>query len=74
MDEYEEVGLNEGPTFPSRSAGQNSETLWSVFCSQAAEYEGIKIFYSNASVYFVNSDLYVSALKQKVIIAVCLFT
>ncbi|KAM8907956.1 prestin isoform 2-T2 [Spinachia spinachia] len=32
---------------------------------EAAEYEGIKIFYSNASVYFVNSDLYVSALKQK---------
>lgn len=39
-------------------------------CSQAAEYEGIKIFHSNSSVYFANSDLYVNSLKEKV--AVCL--
>uniref|UniRef100_A0AAX7U725 STAS domain-containing protein n=1 Tax=Astatotilapia calliptera TaxID=8154 RepID=A0AAX7U725_ASTCA len=36
----------------------------------AAEYEGIKIFHSNSSVYFANSDLYVNSLKEKV--AVCL--
>uniref|UniRef100_A0A8C9WSW5 Solute carrier family 26 member 5 n=1 Tax=Scleropages formosus TaxID=113540 RepID=A0A8C9WSW5_SCLFO len=33
---------------------------------QATECAGIKIFYSNTSIYFANSDLYVSALKQKV--------
>uniref|UniRef100_UPI0037E795F8 prestin n=1 Tax=Semicossyphus pulcher TaxID=241346 RepID=UPI0037E795F8 len=32
---------------------------------EAAEYEGIKIFHSNSSIYFANSDLYVSALKKK---------
>ncbi|KAM9845948.1 prestin [Aulostomus maculatus] len=32
---------------------------------EAAEYEGIKIFHSNSSIYFANSDLYVSALKEK---------
>uniref|UniRef100_A0AAX7VE92 STAS domain-containing protein n=1 Tax=Astatotilapia calliptera TaxID=8154 RepID=A0AAX7VE92_ASTCA len=31
----------------------------------AAEYEGIKIFHSNSSVYFANSDLYVNSLKEK---------
>lgn len=45
----------------------------SVFHSQAAECEGIKIFHSNSSIYFANSDLYVSMLKEKVILAtVCL--
>ncbi|XP_070847977.1 prestin isoform X2 [Chaetodon trifascialis] len=34
---------------------------------EAAEYEGIKIFHSNTSIYFANSDLYVNALKEKVI-------
>lgn len=34
--------------------------------SQAAEYEGIKIFHSNSSIYFANSDLYVKALTEKV--------
>ena len=39
-------------------------------CSQAAEYEGIKIFHSNSSIYFANSDLYVNTLKEKVILTV----
>uniref|UniRef100_A0A672FI67 SLC26A/SulP transporter domain-containing protein n=1 Tax=Salarias fasciatus TaxID=181472 RepID=A0A672FI67_SALFA len=39
---------------------------------EAAEYEGIKIFHCNASIYFANCDLYVNALKEKVIpAAVC---
>ncbi|XP_077399689.1 prestin isoform X2 [Vanacampus margaritifer] len=33
---------------------------------EAVECEGIKIFHSNSSIYFANSDLYVSALKEKV--------
>ncbi|AWP00965.1 putative prestin [Scophthalmus maximus] len=32
---------------------------------EAAEYEGIKIFHSNSSIYFANSDLYVTSLKEK---------
>ncbi|XP_029017915.1 prestin [Betta splendens] len=32
---------------------------------EAAEYEGIKIFHSNSSIYFANSDLYINALKEK---------
>ncbi|XP_039998602.1 prestin [Xiphias gladius] len=32
---------------------------------EAAECEGIKIFHSNSSIYFANSDLYVNALKKK---------
>ncbi|KAM3587684.1 uncharacterized protein V6R79_011793 [Siganus canaliculatus] len=32
---------------------------------EAAEYEGIKIFQSNFSIYFANCDLYVNALKEK---------
>uniref|UniRef100_A0A7N8YN96 Solute carrier family 26 member 5 n=1 Tax=Mastacembelus armatus TaxID=205130 RepID=A0A7N8YN96_9TELE len=32
---------------------------------EAAEYEGIKIFCSNSSIYFANSDLYVNTLKEK---------
>lgn len=32
---------------------------------EAVEYEGIKIFHSNSSIYFANSDLYVNALKEK---------
>uniref|UniRef100_A0A4W6E5I2 Solute carrier family 26 member 5 n=1 Tax=Lates calcarifer TaxID=8187 RepID=A0A4W6E5I2_LATCA len=32
---------------------------------EAAEYEGIKIFHSNSSIYFANSDLYLNALKEK---------
>lgn len=32
---------------------------------EAAEYEGIKIFHYNSSIYFANCDLYVSALKEK---------
>uniref|UniRef100_A0A3Q2NZB0 Solute carrier family 26 member 5 n=1 Tax=Fundulus heteroclitus TaxID=8078 RepID=A0A3Q2NZB0_FUNHE len=32
---------------------------------EASEYEGIKIFHSNSSVYFANSDLYVNKLKEK---------
>uniref|UniRef100_A0A8D3CJ05 Solute carrier family 26 member 5 n=1 Tax=Scophthalmus maximus TaxID=52904 RepID=A0A8D3CJ05_SCOMX len=35
---------------------------------EAAEYEGIKIFHSNSSIYFANSDLYVTSLKEKVIL------
>uniref|UniRef100_A0A674ENP2 Solute carrier family 26 member 5 n=1 Tax=Salmo trutta TaxID=8032 RepID=A0A674ENP2_SALTR len=39
---------------------------------QAAECTGIKIFHSNSSIYFANSDLYLNALKEKVIsAAVC---
>uniref|UniRef100_A0A8D3D9R8 Solute carrier family 26 member 5 n=1 Tax=Scophthalmus maximus TaxID=52904 RepID=A0A8D3D9R8_SCOMX len=38
---------------------------------EAAEYEGIKIFHSNSSIYFANSDLYVTSLKEKVILCVC---
>uniref|UniRef100_A0A4W6D1K6 Solute carrier family 26 member 5 n=1 Tax=Lates calcarifer TaxID=8187 RepID=A0A4W6D1K6_LATCA len=36
---------------------------------EAAEYEGIKIFHSNSSIYFCNSDLYLNALKEKVILS-----
>ncbi|XP_039647587.1 prestin isoform X2 [Perca fluviatilis] len=32
---------------------------------EVAEYEGIKIFHYNSSIYFANSDLYVNALKEK---------
>ncbi|KAL0963061.1 hypothetical protein UPYG_G00349190 [Umbra pygmaea] len=32
---------------------------------EAAECTGIKIFHSNSSIYFANSDLYVTALKEK---------
>ncbi|MFT7816936.1 prestin-like [Arapaima gigas] len=32
---------------------------------EATEFAGIKIFHSNTSIYFANSDLYVSALKEK---------
>uniref|UniRef100_A0A3B5ML34 Solute carrier family 26 member 5 n=1 Tax=Xiphophorus couchianus TaxID=32473 RepID=A0A3B5ML34_9TELE len=32
---------------------------------EASEYEGIKIFHSNSSIYFANSDRYVSKLKEK---------
>ncbi|CAJ1055627.1 prestin [Xyrichtys novacula] len=32
---------------------------------EAAEYEGIKIFHSNSSIYYANSDLYVTSLKEK---------
>ncbi|KAL4640738.1 prestin-like [Arapaima gigas] len=32
---------------------------------EAQEYAGIKIFHSNTSIYFANSDLYVNALKEK---------
>ncbi|XP_044042935.1 prestin [Siniperca chuatsi] len=32
---------------------------------EVAEYEGIKIFHSNSSIYFANSDLYVNTLKEK---------
>uniref|UniRef100_A0AAQ5YP40 STAS domain-containing protein n=1 Tax=Amphiprion ocellaris TaxID=80972 RepID=A0AAQ5YP40_AMPOC len=32
---------------------------------EAAEYEGIKVFHSNSSIYFANSDLYVNTLKEK---------
>ncbi|XP_008304380.1 prestin-like, partial [Stegastes partitus] len=37
---------------------------------EAAEYEGIKVFHSNSSIYFANSDLYVNSLKEKVILAI----
>uniref|UniRef100_A0A665UBI0 STAS domain-containing protein n=1 Tax=Echeneis naucrates TaxID=173247 RepID=A0A665UBI0_ECHNA len=43
---------------------------------EAVEYEGIKIFHSNSSIYFANCDLYVNALKKKVIlvcVCVCVF-
>ncbi|XP_030004538.1 prestin isoform X2 [Sphaeramia orbicularis] len=36
---------------------------------EATECEGIKIFHSNSSIYFANSDLYVNSLKEKVILA-----
>ncbi|XP_023205781.1 prestin [Xiphophorus maculatus] len=32
---------------------------------EASEYEGIKIFHSNSSIYFANSDRYASKLKEK---------
>uniref|UniRef100_A0A7N6BH64 STAS domain-containing protein n=1 Tax=Anabas testudineus TaxID=64144 RepID=A0A7N6BH64_ANATE len=32
---------------------------------EVTEYEGIKIFHCNSSIYFANSDLYVNALKEK---------
>ncbi|KAI3366986.1 hypothetical protein L3Q82_009615, partial [Scortum barcoo] len=32
---------------------------------EVSEYEGIKIFQSNSSIYFANSDLYVNTLKEK---------
>ncbi|XP_047245584.1 prestin isoform X1 [Girardinichthys multiradiatus] len=32
---------------------------------EASEYEGIKIFHSNSSIYFANSDFYVKELKEK---------
>lgn len=65
VDEYEEVSVK---------ILNNSWTCWTLntwnawSCSQAAEYEGIKIFHSNSSIYFANSDLYVKALKEKVML------
>ena len=45
-----------------------------MFCSQAVEYEGIKIFHCNSSIYFANSDRYVNSLKEKVILStVCVY-
>lgn len=70
VDEYEEVSvkiLNKSWTCWTQSVGLNTWNAWS--CSQAAEYEGIKIFHSNSSIYFANSDLYVKALKEKVKLA-----
>ncbi|XP_054911559.1 prestin [Poeciliopsis prolifica] len=32
---------------------------------EATEYEGIKIFHTNSSIYFANSDRYVNKLKEK---------
>lgn len=69
VEEYEEVSvkiLNKSWTCRTQS-GLNTWNAWS--CSQAAEYEGIKIFHSNSSIYFANSDLYVKALKEKVKLA-----
>uniref|UniRef100_A0A8C9TE49 Solute carrier family 26 member 5 n=1 Tax=Scleropages formosus TaxID=113540 RepID=A0A8C9TE49_SCLFO len=38
-----------------------------MFCSgKASECTGIKIFHSNTSIYFANSDLYINALRKKV--------
>uniref|UniRef100_A0A674PG40 Solute carrier family 26 member 5 n=1 Tax=Takifugu rubripes TaxID=31033 RepID=A0A674PG40_TAKRU len=34
---------------------------------EAVEYEGIKIFHFSSPIYFANSDLYVTTLKEKVI-------
>uniref|UniRef100_A0A8C7NZ92 Solute carrier family 26 member 5 n=1 Tax=Oncorhynchus mykiss TaxID=8022 RepID=A0A8C7NZ92_ONCMY len=48
---------------------QSSETCDSASLFQAAECTGIKIFHSNSSIYFANSDLYLNALKEKVISA-----
>uniref|UniRef100_A0A8C8IYD5 STAS domain-containing protein n=1 Tax=Oncorhynchus tshawytscha TaxID=74940 RepID=A0A8C8IYD5_ONCTS len=42
-----------------------SETCDSASLFQAAECTGIKIFHSNSSIYFANSDLYLNALKEK---------
>uniref|UniRef100_A0A8C5G361 SLC26A/SulP transporter domain-containing protein n=1 Tax=Gouania willdenowi TaxID=441366 RepID=A0A8C5G361_GOUWI len=39
------------------------EEVWRKY---RAEYEGIKIFHFNSSIYFANSDLYVNTLKDKV--------
>ncbi len=86
VDEYEEVSLLEEKTLKSQHKPNISHRLWwselwtavfvFVFCSQVAEYEGIKIFQSNSSIYFANSDLYVNTLKEKVIlvtVCVCVF-
>uniref|UniRef100_A0A671KGW3 Prestin-like n=1 Tax=Sinocyclocheilus anshuiensis TaxID=1608454 RepID=A0A671KGW3_9TELE len=43
-----------------------SSYLLFVLFLKAEECSGIKIFQSNTSIYFANSDLYVSALKAKV--------
>uniref|UniRef100_A0AAZ3NRH6 STAS domain-containing protein n=1 Tax=Oncorhynchus tshawytscha TaxID=74940 RepID=A0AAZ3NRH6_ONCTS len=43
----------------------SSETCDSASLFQAAECTGIKIFHSNSSIYFANSDLYLNALKEK---------
>ncbi|KAL6459551.1 hypothetical protein MHYP_G00313100 [Metynnis hypsauchen] len=48
--------------------GQISDT--GLYCDtdeyeEAAECSGIKIFHSNSSIYFANSDLYVNSLKEK---------
>lgn len=74
-EEEENTELNPGAKIHTEPDGVNSERLWFVVCSQVAEYEGIKIFHSNSSIYFANSDLYVNTLKKKVIPAtmcVCL--
>lgn len=72
VDEYEEVSLSvwtQAKRFTRSLLVWDLNSLWFVFCYQAAEYEGIKIFHSNSSIYFANSDLYVNALKEKVILA-----
>uniref|UniRef100_A0A8C6K934 Solute carrier family 26 member 5 n=1 Tax=Nothobranchius furzeri TaxID=105023 RepID=A0A8C6K934_NOTFU len=43
----------------------NTGLYYDVNEYEEVKYEGIKIFHSNSSIYFANSDLYVSKLKEK---------
>uniref|UniRef100_A0A8B9GWE9 Solute carrier family 26 member 5 n=1 Tax=Astyanax mexicanus TaxID=7994 RepID=A0A8B9GWE9_ASTMX len=45
-----------------------------VYLLQASECSGIKIFHSNSSIYFANSDQYVNHLKDKVSIKTAVYT
>lgn len=56
-----------GESVRNTTINNNSPTHWWHVCrSQASEYEGIKIFSSNSSIYFANSDLYMNTLMEKV--------
>nr|XP_019955426.1 PREDICTED: prestin isoform X2 [Paralichthys olivaceus] len=57
-------------TQSSKSAVLGSVPGTGLYCDvdeyeEAVEYEGIKIFHCNSSIYFANSDLYVNSLKEK---------
>lgn len=73
VDEYEEVNVWEEKIVWIQEKHKHSPGLLFVLCSQASEFEGIKIFHSNSSIYFANSDLYVNSLKEKVVLATVLF-
>uniref|UniRef100_A0A8C6KC53 Solute carrier family 26 member 5 n=1 Tax=Nothobranchius furzeri TaxID=105023 RepID=A0A8C6KC53_NOTFU len=51
----------------------NTGLYYDVNEYEEVKYEGIKIFHSNSSIYFANSDLYVSKLKEKVTLTPCLW-
>lgn len=70
VNTYEEVSFSGGEVMLTQASNPPTYfgfSLEFVYSCQASEYEGIKIFHSNSSIYFANSDRYVNKLKEKVI-------